>query len=209
MLVKGRFLEGGIRRCCSLSRNARISILKRTEKNKEGCPRREITVRLVNLKKSGGRALISLFARKIIKPWDRVREGAARCEKKDRCDDEKTAGGAVCTRLNGRCAVSDDTTPRLLSSTMDGGTNVSPAFLRDSVNTTFYTSRQKKKGDDDTHFHVNSASPVSTARVILSSHSVASSGGSGSKLDVENPSSSSSKKLSRTFVRSAAERSGL
>ena len=56
----------------------------------------------------------------------------------------------------------------------------------------------------DTYFQVNSASPVSTARVILSSHNVASSGGSGSKLDVEKP-SSSSKKLSSTFVRSAAD----
>jgi len=98
------------------------------EENKEGCARREITVRLVNLKTSGGRTLISLFARKIIKPWDRVREGAARCEKKDRWGDEKTAGGAVCTRLKGRWEVSD-TTPRLLSSRIDGGTNVSPAFL--------------------------------------------------------------------------------
>ena len=101
-------------------------MVQRTEK--EGCTRSEITVRLVNLKNSGGRILISLFAKKIIKPWDRVREGAVRCEKKDRCGDEKTAGGAVCTRLKGRCAVSD-TTPRLLSSTIDGGTNVSPAFL--------------------------------------------------------------------------------
>lgn len=66
-----------------------------------------------------------------------------------------------------------------------------------------------KERDDDTYFHVNSASPVSTARVIRSSHNVASSGGSGSKLDVENPSSSSSKKLSSTFARSAAEMSGL
>ena len=102
MPVTARFLEGEIRGCCFLSHNAQISILKRTEKNGEGCPRREITVRLVNLKKSGGRALISLFARNIIKPWDRVREGGARCEKKDRCGDEKTAGGAVCTRLKGR-----------------------------------------------------------------------------------------------------------
>lgn len=151
--------------------------------------------------------MISLFAKKIIKPWDRVREGAARCEKKDRCGDEKTAGGAVCTRLKGRCAVSD-TTPRLLSSTMDGGTNVSPAFLWALGEHDSFTKAGKER-DDDTYFHVNSASPVSTARVIRSSHNVASSGGSGSKLDVENPSSSSSKKLSSTFARSAAEMSGL
>jgi hypothetical protein len=149
--------------------------------------------------------LISLFARKIIKPWDRVREGAARREKKDRCGDEKTAGGAVCTRLKGRREVSD-TTPRLLSSRIDGGTNVSPAFLGDLGK---HDVSQADRKLDATYFHVNSASPASTARVILSSHNVASSGGSGSKLDVENPSSSSSNKLSSIFAWSTTEMSGL
>jgi len=36
--------------------------------NKEGCPWREITIRLVDVKNSGGRALILVFTRKIIKP---------------------------------------------------------------------------------------------------------------------------------------------
>lgn len=71
--------------------------------------------------------MISLFARKIINPWDRIRAGGARCEKNDRCDDENTAG-AVCTRLNGRWADSV-TTPRPLSSTIDEGIKVSPASL--------------------------------------------------------------------------------
>jgi hypothetical protein len=96
--------------------------------NKGRCARRDSTVRLLNLKNSGGSVLISLFARKIINPWDRVREGGARCEENGRCDKENTAGGAVCTRLKGRWADSD-MTPRLLSSTICGGIKVSPAFL--------------------------------------------------------------------------------
>jgi len=63
-----------------------------------------------------------------MRPWDRVRVGTARCAKSDRCGDEKTAGGAVCTRLKVRGA-GWDMTPRLLSSTIDGGTNVRPEFL--------------------------------------------------------------------------------
>lgn len=91
---------------------------------------------MLNLKNSGGRVLISLFARKIINPWDRVRAGGMRCERNDRCEEENTAGGAVCTRLKGRCTDSD-MTPRLLSSTTDGGTKVSPASLEGSVNAMF------------------------------------------------------------------------
>jgi hypothetical protein len=96
--------------------------------NEGGCARRDSTVRLLNLKNSGGSVLISLFAKKIINPWDRVRAGGTRCEKNDRCDEENTAGGAVCTRLKGRWTDSD-MTPRLLSSTIDGGIKVSPVFL--------------------------------------------------------------------------------
>ena len=156
--------------------------------------RRESTVRLLSLKNSGGRVLISLFARKIINPWDLVRGGRIRCEKNGRCDEENTAGGAVCTRLKGRWADSD-MTPRLFSSTIDGGTKVSPASLEGSVNAMFTVTERKKA-----YFQVNSASPVSTARVIFSSHRAASSGGSGSKLAVEKPSSSSSKRLASTFA---------
>ena len=75
--------------------------------------------------------MISLFARKIIKPWDRVLLGATEWAKRDLCGDENTAGGAVCTRLKERC-VGSATTPRLLSSKMDGGTKVSPESLKTS-----------------------------------------------------------------------------
>jgi hypothetical protein len=102
--------------------------MRRNGANKGRCARRDNTVRLLNLKNSGGSVLISLFARKIINPWDRVRAGGMRCEKNGRCDEENTAGGAVCTRLKGRWADSD-MTPRLLSSTIDGGIKVSPVSL--------------------------------------------------------------------------------
>jgi hypothetical protein len=117
-----------------------------------------------------------------------------RCEKIGRCDEEKTAGGAVCMRLKGRWADSD-MTPRLLSSTIEGGTKVSPASLESFVSVMF--TIMERKG---TYFQVNSASPMSTVRVIFSSQSVASSGGSGSKLVIKKPSSSSSKRHSRAFA---------
>jgi hypothetical protein len=101
---------------------------RRNGANKGRGARRDSTVRLLNLKNSGGSVLISLFARKIINPWVRVRAGGTRCEKSGRCDEENTAGGAVCTRLKGRW-VDSDMTPRLLSSTIDGGIKVSPASL--------------------------------------------------------------------------------
>jgi hypothetical protein len=69
--------------------------MRRNGANNGRCVRRDSTVRLLNLKNSGGSVLISLFARKIINPWDRVRGGGTRCEKSDRCDEENTAGGAV------------------------------------------------------------------------------------------------------------------
>lgn len=102
--------------------------MRRNGANKGRCARRDSTVRLLNLKNSGGSVLISLFAKKIINPWVRVRAGGRRCEKNDRCDEENTAGGAVCTRLKGRW-VDSDMTPRLLSSTINGGIKVSPASL--------------------------------------------------------------------------------
>ncbi len=99
MPVSLQSLKGDIRDCCFLPPEYKC-MQRRKEPGK--CPRRESTVRLLNLKNSGGRALISLFAKKIMRPWDRVRAGAARRAKKDRCGDEKTAGGAVCTRLKAR-----------------------------------------------------------------------------------------------------------
>lgn len=103
--------------------------MRRNGANEGMCARRDSTVRLLNLKNSDGIVLISLFARKIINPWDRVRAGGTRCEKNDLFDEENTAGGAVCTRLKGRWADSD-MTPRLLSPMIDGGINVSPASLK-------------------------------------------------------------------------------
>ena len=43
------------------------------------------------------------------KSLDRVRAGGTHCEKDDGCDEEKTASGAVCTRMKGRWADSYDT----------------------------------------------------------------------------------------------------
>lgn len=102
--------------------------MRRNGANTGKCVRRDSTVRLLNLKNSVGNLLISLFARKIINPWDRARAEGTRCEKSDWCDEENTAG-AVCTRLKGRRADSD-MTPRLLSSTIEGGIKVSPASLK-------------------------------------------------------------------------------
>ena len=106
-----------------------ISTSNKLEANEHA--RRDSTVKLLSLKNSGGRVLISLFARKTIRPWDWVLLGARGCANKDLCGDENTAGGAVCTRLKGR-RVGSATTPRLLSSTIDGGTKVSPASLKPS-----------------------------------------------------------------------------
>ena len=129
-----QFQEGDSQGCYFLPSSKGVSTCNKLQQTRHA--RRESTVKLLNLKNSGGRVLISLFARKIINPWDRVREGGTRCEKNGRCDEEKTAGGAVCIRLKGRWADSD-MTPRLLSSTMEGGTNVSPASLESFVNAMF------------------------------------------------------------------------
>jgi len=61
--------------------------------------------KITQLRNSRGRDLISLFSRKVMRSWDRVRASTARCAKDDRCGDEKTAGGgAVCRRLKVRGA---------------------------------------------------------------------------------------------------------
>ncbi len=137
MHVTAQFLAGDTRGCYSLVEAITTPGSKRRASEHA---RRERTVRLLSLKNSRGRALISLFARKTIRPWHRVLLGAAVCAKKDLCGEENTAGGAVCTRLKERC-VGSATTPRLFNSKIDGGTKVRSAPLSTLSGITFTSKR--------------------------------------------------------------------
>jgi len=124
--------------------------------------------KITQLRNSRGRDLISLFSRKVMRSWDRVRASTARCAKDGRCGDEKTAGGSGLHALeSARSRLGYDTKAVKF---YDRRRYKRKARISCGCVNIMFTGIERY----DTYFHVNSAPPVSTARVILSSHNVAS-----------------------------------